>query len=126
LAHTDDQLVVTFTTTAAAPTAGTALWSLMVASAAGDKSGQLGVKFLDGGQIAHFVFDFGTAQQTNLQRPVAVTAKTITASFPYTALDALGVDWTWRAVTNVDGNDVDSCPQEGNDSPSPTKLTFPG
>lgn len=126
LAHVGDHLVVNFTTTTTPPSSGTTLWSLQVASASGDKAGQLGVKFLDGRQIAHFVFDLGTAKQTNLEGGTTVAGKTLTASFPYAAVTSLGLNWTWRAETSVDGLDVDACPQEGDDPLNPATLTFPG
>lgn len=126
LTQVGDQLVVTFTTTTNPPSSGTTFWSLLVASSSGDKAGQLGVKFLDGQQIAHFVFDSGTAQQTNLEDQATVAGKTITARFPYAVVDSYGPGWTWRAATSVNGDDVDACPEEGADPLNPGTLTFPG
>jgi hypothetical protein len=63
LRHDGDQLMVRFELTARPPTAGTTLWSISASSPSGDRVLQLGVKFQDGKQTAHYVFDAGSAEQ---------------------------------------------------------------
>jgi hypothetical protein len=125
LSHVDDRLVIRFELTARPPTAGTALWVINAASPSGGRALQLGVKFLDGKQIAHFTFDFGSAQQQNLTGAVSLAGTVLTAEFPYDAVAGLGETWKWSATTNVQGDDVDDCPDEGVDSLNPRTESFP-
>jgi hypothetical protein len=82
--------VIRFELTARPPTAGTAPWVISAASPSGGRALQLGVKFLDGKQIAHFTFDFGSAQQQNLIGAVSLAGTMLTAEFPYDAVAGLG------------------------------------
>jgi hypothetical protein len=87
-------------------------------------SAQLGVKFLGGKQIAHFTFDFGSAQQQNVTGAVSLAGTMLAAEFPYDAVAGLGETWKWSATTNVQGDDVDNCPDEGPDSLNPRTVSF--
>jgi hypothetical protein len=120
-----DWLVVRFDTTEPPPLTGTVLWTVFASSVDGNESKQLGVKYLDGSQIAYFVYDFGTAQQENLFGTVDVDGSSMTASFPASMLADLGPSWRWSATTNVEGTDTDTCPDAGADWLDPEKLTFP-
>jgi hypothetical protein len=42
-----------------------------------------------------------------------VTGAVLTTDFPYDAMAELGKTWKWSATTNVQGDDVDDCPDEG-------------
>ncbi len=108
------------------PAVGTVLWSVTAFDLPGDQGLQLGVKHLDGEQIAYFVFDHDDAQQQNLPGTASVNGSVLTAAFPHDALQALGQRWKWHAVMTVEGNDVDRCPNEGSDPMKPRTLTFPG
>jgi hypothetical protein len=120
-----DRLMIRFELTARPPTAGTALWAVSAASPSGDEALQLGVKFLDGKQIAHFTFDFGSAQQQNLPGAASLEGAVLIADFPYQAVARLGQSWRWSATMNVQGDDVDSCPDKGADSLNPRTESFP-
>lgn len=86
---------------------GTAGFYLNVASEDGNAAGQLGVKYLDGRQIAYFTF-----RDTNkeISGAAEVTATSVTGSFPMSELEQYGPNFKWGAVTTRDGNDVDACP----------------
>jgi hypothetical protein len=101
------------------------LWSVTAWSRSGDRAFQLGVKYLDGEQIAYFVFDVGGAQQQNLPGTPSLDGPVLTALFPYDAIEDLGQRWRWSAGTNVEGDDVDDCPDEGNGSDQ-RSAPFPG
>jgi hypothetical protein len=47
-------------------------------------------------------------------------------TFPRSALEDLGDTWNWQAASNVDGTDVDACPEPGEDTMDPQQQTFPG
>ena len=120
-----EQLSATFHLRRALPGAGTASTVVTVSNAAGDKIRLLGVQWLEGQLIGHFVFDFQGAMQTNLEDQPTVDGKTISARYPWSAVADLGDSWKWQAVTTLNGNDVDSCPNIGRDSMNPKKARFP-
>lgn len=123
LTESGDELVARYTLTAPLATAtGTALLALAVSSDDGEMARQLGAKWIDG-QVAVFVFDMG-AGQTDVEASPAVEGNTVTVSFPSAAVSDLGDSWQWRVTTNIDGADVDRCP-EGNGDPLSTQ-SFPG
>ena len=121
LEQTADGLTMTFKGLPV-PSSGTALYSVSPYDAAGEHGGQFGVKFQNGQQIAFFVFDFGSAQQTNIDGEADVSGDTVTATASDADLGPLsGVKvGSWSAAYNVNGNDVGVCPG-GIDS-----LPFPG
>ncbi|MDB5963493.1 MAG: hypothetical protein JWP59_4787 [Massilia sp.] len=121
LEQTSDGLVMTFAGLPV-PDTGTALYSVSAYDAAGEQGGQFGVKYQDGEQIAFFVFDFGTVEQTNLDGEAETSTDGITATAADADLGPLsGVEvGSWSATYNVNGNDVGTCPG-GIDS-----LPFPG
>lgn len=125
LSQTGDSLSARFVMAAVPPRSGTVLWAIAASSEDGDKARQLGVKFLDGQQVAHFVFDSGSAQQENLSGRVSLQGATLTAEFPLSAVEDLGEPWNWQATVNVEGDDVDTCPEPGDDVLNPRKLKFP-
>ena len=104
---------------------GTATALVTVSDAAGDKIRQLGVQWSDGQLIGHFVYDLESATQTNLEDQPTVDGETISARYPWNAVADLGDSWKWQAVTTLNGNDVDSCPNIGRDSMNPKKARFP-
>lgn len=105
-----DPLDVAFTWDGQVPSTGSVLWVVWVTSADGETSRQLGYKIVDGQPSAQFVFDFASLQQDNLAGSAELGAQQLVAQFPRSAVDDLGEGWTWRAMLNVDGADVDECP----------------
>jgi len=91
------------------PATGTVLWSLSAADRGGSNAVQLGYKTLDGNQIAYFTFA-GAKQQNLSGAPDVSVPGQVAAVLPSTAVAALGSEWHWRAAVNVDGEDVDRCP----------------
>jgi hypothetical protein len=89
---------------------GTAGFYLNVASEAGNAGGQLGVKYLDGRQVAYFTF-LGTNKK--ISGSAQVTANSVTASFPMSELEQVGPNFKWQGATIRDGNDMDACPGVG-------------
>ena len=108
------------------PKADQAGFYVNVSSADGSAAGQLGVKFLDGRRIGYFAFNSGTAKNVNLPGEPVVTATSVTATFPMAELSPYGTQFEWQAVTTGSGQDVDFCPDKGNDSLNPNQLRFTG
>lgn len=128
LEESDYALVVTYSLTLAEmPSAGTWLLSTSVWGEDGETGYQLGVKYVDGVPSETFVFDFNEFTQKNLDSGAAtVDGGTVVASFPLDDLSGLGEEFTWSAIANVDGADVDRCPEAGDDAINPESLPFPG
>jgi hypothetical protein len=105
-----DFLNVTWTMVKRDTGAGTAGFYLIVAGENGSAGGWLGVKYLDGRQIAYFTF-LGTNKE--ISGSAQVTANSVTASFPMSELEQVGPNFEWQAVTVRDGNDRDACPGVG-------------
>lgn len=118
-------MTLTFTTAKPMPTSGTALYAVDAWSKNGKAGRQLGVKFNNGNQIAHFVFNSNAATQQNISSEVNQAGKNVTATFPMSAIAAVGDTFDWSAVYNVNGNDMDKCPQPGGDWLHPRQATFP-
>jgi hypothetical protein len=91
------------------PAAGTVLWSLSATDRGGNNAVQLGYKTLDGNQIAYFTFT-GAKQQNLSGAPDVSVPGQVAAVLPSAAVAALGSEWHWKAVVNVDGKDIDRCP----------------
>jgi hypothetical protein len=121
LEQTADGLVMTFKGLPV-PASGTVLYSVTAYDIAGENGGQLGVKYQDGEQVGYFVFDFGDAEQTNLDGSPEVSGDTLSTSVADADLGPLsGVAVaSWSAAYSVNGKDVGTCPG-GIDS-----LPFPG
>lgn len=103
---------VTMTYTGAVPTTGTVLWSLLATNPDG-ASVQLGYKTLDGQKIGYFYFPFAEGAQHNMDGFADTdTAGEIGMVLPQAGLAALGPVWWWSATVNVDGNDMDFCPDQ--------------
>lgn len=101
---------VTMTYTGEPPATGTVLWSLLATSPAGSTV-QLGYKTLDGQKAGYFYFPFAEGAQHNIDGFADTdTPGEIGMILPQAGLDALGPVWWWSATVNVDGQDVDSCP----------------
>lgn len=84
------------------------------------------MKYLDGQQVAHFVFDHVEANQVNLDDGETSTDGTkTTAKFPISAIDSLGESFNWTAAFNLAGNDVDECPKPSGDIMEPNQESFP-
>jgi hypothetical protein len=119
----DGQTLHTTWTFARPPaTGGTALWQVTAASLDGNQVVLFGVKFAGGQQTAHFVF---TDTQLNLPDQAALSGKTLSADFPASYAEALGATWQWTAASTVDGQDVDACPEPGDDVLHPKQAMFP-
>jgi hypothetical protein len=124
--HRDgDRLRARFELISRPPTVGTVHWAILASSPSGDRALQLGVKFQDGAQVAHYVFDAGSTDQQNVSGSASLTGGVLTADFPYDAVAELGKTWRWSATTNVQGDDVDDCPDEGADALNPRTVSFP-
>lgn len=108
----NDDVAVGFTTDQPMPIEGTVLCSVLAATASDPMGYQLGVKYLDGRQIGHFVFDHQAARQHNLDGAVTVEGTTVTASFPRAQMPGLAESFEWSATLNIDGADVHSLPRE--------------
>jgi len=105
---TNDPIRVTFEWTGLARQPKSILWVVWVSRANGGDARQLGYKTVDGKPSAHYVFDFATAQQQNLANCAArLSERRLGVEFPLSAIAGLGADWQWRAVLNIDGDDVD-------------------
>lgn len=84
------------------------LWTIWLARADGSGGRQLGYKIVDGEFSAHYVFDSALARQENLTDHAAnLAGRALSAEFPASALEGFGDMWTWYAVLNVNGDDVD-------------------
>lgn len=93
------------------PTSGSVLWSFTAADSQGSNAVQLGYKIVDGQQAGYFYFPLSGGKQTNLSgAPDTSVEGEISAVLPAAAITPLGSDWNWSAAVNVDGEDVDSCP----------------
>ena len=101
---------VTMTYTGDVPRTGTVLWSLLATNPDG-ASVQLGYKTLDGQKIGYFYFPFTEGTQHNMDGFADTdTPGEIGMVLPQAGLDALGPVWWWSATVNVDGKDIDFCP----------------
>ncbi|MCV7136481.1 hypothetical protein H7J06_26280 [Mycobacterium hodleri] len=101
---------VTMTYTGDVPMTGTVLWSLLATNPDG-ASVQLGYKTLDGQKIGYFYFPFAEGTQQNMDGFADTdTPGEIGMVLPQAGLDALGPVWWWSATVNVDGKDIDFCP----------------
>jgi hypothetical protein len=117
--------MVRFQLTARPPTAATVHWAILASSPSGNRALQLGVRFQDGRQTDLYVFDAGSADQQNLPGAASLDGAVLMVAFPYDAVAELGKTWKWSATTNVEGNDVDDCPDEGDDPLNPRTVSFP-
>lgn len=120
LSYTDDGFDLAFKGQPV-PTKGTALYSATVFDMTGEYGSQLGMKFLNGKQIAYFVFSMDTYEQANLDGTAIVNGDTVSGTFPADDLGQLAEAGpaSWSAALNIEGRDVGECPS-GIDS-----LPFP-
>jgi hypothetical protein len=119
------ELTITYMTSRPMPTNDTVLYAITAWSADGNAGYQLGVKYLDGRQIAYFVADLVAANQVNLDGDPQVSGTTVTATFPMDEIRGLGVQFDWAAVVTGAGTDIDFCPDEGDDILNPKQEVFP-
>jgi hypothetical protein len=105
-----DYLDVTWTMVKRETGAGAANFYLNVVSETGNASGQLGVRYLDGRQVAYPTF-----HDTNkeISGSAQTTPTSVTASFPMSELEQVGPNFTWQGATSGDDNDMDACPAVG-------------
>jgi hypothetical protein len=96
-----------------------------VSSKDGKTAKQLRAKWVDGAPVV-FVFDFDAGSQELVDVEPQVDGGTVDVPFPRSALKGLGDTWNWRAVSKVGGQDVDTCPEPGEDPGNPKQQTFPG
>ena len=122
LDRTAEDLRITYQLADGLPRNGTAGIFLSVSSSDGSAVRQAGVKWLDGDQIAYFVYDF--EQQKNLPGEVVTKGNKIIAAFPLSEFAPLGEIWKWSATTSLEGEDLDDCPDQGSDPLNPKKGTL--
>lgn len=122
LDRTTDDLRVTYQLADGLPRNGAAGIFLSVSSSDGSAARQAGVKWLDGDQIAYFVYDF--EKQKNLPGEVVTKGNKIIATFPLSEFAPLGDLWKWSATTSIEGEDLDDCPDQGSDPLNPKKGTL--
>jgi hypothetical protein len=120
LEYTDEGFDLTFTGQAV-PASGTALYSATIFDKTGEYGVQLGVKYLDGEQIAYFIFLEDTFEQINLDGEAIVDGDTVSGSFSADQLGALADAGpaSWSAAINLEGNDVGLCPGGYSSMPFP-------
>lgn len=94
------------------PKSDTAMVGVFVSSADGERSRQLGIRWVDGQTPGPFVFDFGNSRQMNLDsdKVTETASQYIAADFPASTVADLGVGWKWSTFANAAGNDTDACP----------------
>jgi len=109
-----DYLDVTWTMVKRETGAGTTSFYLNVVSETGDASGQLGVRYLDGRQVAYPAF-----HDTNkeISGSAQTTPTSVTASFPMSELQQVGANFKWQSATSGDDNHMDACPAVGSIHP---------
>ena len=84
----------------------TVLWSMLVTSADGEESVQLGYEVVGGAFSGQFVTDRATGRRQDLDEDADLLDGEITVRFPAGTV-GFAADWpTWRAVITVDGRDV--------------------
>lgn len=108
LKRAGDSLNVTWTMVKRETAEGSAGFYLSLASEDGKATGQLGVQYTDGQQVAYFTFR-GDANK-EIAGTAKVTGTSVTGSFPMSDLAAFGANFTWQAVTALDDEDTDYCP----------------
>jgi hypothetical protein len=82
------------------------VWSMMVTSADGQETVQLGYQVFHGRFSAQFVRDVATDRQEDLDEDADLRDREITVRFPAERV-GVAVEWpSWRAVITVDGSDV--------------------
>ena len=107
----EDDVVVRAELAGPIPQADTAMVGVNVSSTDGNTFRQLAVKWVDGTAPGPFVFDMGSAKQENLPASaLEVDGRTVTLTFPTSAVDDIGDGWKWGAFTTAAGADVDACP----------------
>lgn len=124
LRKVDQEIVAVFTTAKPVPAKGTVLWALTAASADGEDVIQLGAKYLNGKQVAHYAFRTAQAKQENFAGIVAVSGAKMTTRFPASVVGDLGNGAKWHAALNVAGKDLDECPNQPGGL-NPKTLKFP-
>ncbi|MFE5339890.1 hypothetical protein ACFQ80_06695 [Isoptericola sp. NPDC056578] len=81
-------------------------------SADRESSYQFGTKFLDGAEIANFVFDMNASDQESVTNGAVFADGQVSVRYPVALLEPLGSDFTWVSTVTQDGKDVDSCGDE--------------
>lgn len=99
---TKDEVLFVYTYRGGLPAAG----SLLLSTLGGSK--QYGYKMTDGQKSSHFVFDFATSLQENVEAEAVVRPTEATIAFPLHSVAVDSLDGGTATLT-VDGQDVDSC-----------------
>ncbi len=102
IAKTPDEVLFIYEYEGSVPMSG----SVLFVSSDGLK--QYGYKLVDGQESAHFVFDFSTAQQENVDLAAEVEATEARVSFAVRAVDIAKLAGG-TATISVEGTDVDEC-----------------
>lgn len=103
-------MFLTFSAGADLPASGTVLFSATAWSEDGNTGYQMGAKFQNGQEIENFVYDMTTSQQKNITNGAVAADKQVSVRYPLAELEGLGESFTWSGTVNVEGTDVDRCP----------------
>lgn len=123
LVRTNNGLLVEWETNRPMPPSGDVLY-VVDAFDEGDVFLQLGVEYLDGAQIAFYVFDSTAAYQTNLDGGAVRNGNRIEAIFPQDEIADLKGRFRWLSALSVRGDDV-TCPAQRSSDPLGRTLAFP-
>lgn len=69
---------------------------------------QMGLKSI-GSEIVRFVFDFNSAEQTNLDSAYSIGSERATLTVPASAIPGLPDEFDFTAALNVNGSDIAQC-----------------
>lgn len=81
-------------------------WSMVVTSPDGRESVELAYQVVEAEFAAQFVRDRRSGRRQNLDQDVDLGADEITVRFPTSSVGVAAAWPSWRAVINVDGEDV--------------------
>jgi hypothetical protein len=88
------------------------LYTIVAVDVYGDASRDLGVKYVDGAQVAYYVFSPIDQTTRSLSGIAQVEEGRVIATFPMDELEYLGTPFRWRAYLDIDGKNVDLCPSK--------------
>ena len=137
LRATEDGLAVTWRTNTSIRTRGFMLarfhlWAdgmvvlvIQATDKAGEKVFRLGGRYLDGEQIDYFVLDVNDRFRVHVDAQAKFVGNEVRAVFPHFEVDQLGEPFRWHAALNVNGVDIDFCPDRVGNAVLPEPLTFP-
>jgi hypothetical protein len=110
LEETGSEFVLTFQG-ASISGSGTTGYFATVFDEPGANGSQLGITFRNGAPESYFVFDIGSANQTNLEGEAEVQGDKVTGTFPKASANLGDFDIAqWNAALTRNGNDIAGCP----------------